>query len=188
MSFDRPFAVPLPPESRIAAVYSRIDLADAYAIELPAGAAQNPEVLARFIFAHQARWISFLMRTRSVLVAPFGLKTASGLRSGGAKGPRIGIFKVYEVKAGEIVMGEDDTHLDFRVSALYQPAVQASTGRPRILLSTVVHCHNALGRCYIGLIAPFHRMIVKSYLRRAARRGWPREDGVQPPTLRKVAD
>ena len=188
MSFDRPLAVPVPPESRIAAVYSRVDLADAFAIELPAGAPQDPEVLARSIFAHQARWISVLMRIRGVLVAPFGLKTASGLTSEGAQGSRIGIFKVYEANAVEVVMGEDDTHLDFRVSALYQPAAQASAGRPRIVLSTVVHCHNALGRCYIGLIAPFHRMIVKSYLRRAARRGWSREDGVQPPTLRRVAD
>ena len=184
MSLDQARAVPLPPESRIAAIYARVKLADAYAIDLPPAAAPNPEVLARFVFAHQARWISFLMRIRGALVAPLGLKTASGLRSAATNGSRIGIFKVYEVTAVEVIMGEDDRHLDFRVSALYQSPVQGSTGRPRFVLSTVVHCHNRLGRCYIGLIAPFHRMIVQSYLRRAARIGWPREDAVQPPILR----
>jgi len=187
MSRDRPRAISLPPESRIAAIYGRVDLADAYAIHLPPGTARNPEVLARFVFAHQPRWISFLMRIRSALVAPFGLKTGSGLTSAGAEGSRIGIFKVYEVNAVEVIMGEDDKHLDFRVSALYQPPLQASAGRSRFVLSTVVRCHNRLGRCYIGLIAPFHRLIVRSYLRRAARMGWPREVKGDPATGRSVA-
>jgi hypothetical protein len=153
------------------AIYSRVSLADAYAIHLPPGTARNPEVLARFVFAHQPRWISLLMRIRGALVTPFGLKTGSGLRSAGAEGSRIGIFKVYEVNAVEVIMGEDDKHLDFRVSALYQAAVASERRRSRFVLSTVVHCHNRLGRCYLGLIAPFHRLIVRSYLRRAARMG-----------------
>jgi hypothetical protein len=36
-----------------------------------------------------------------------------------------------------------------------------------------VHCHNRLGRIYITLIAPFHRLVVEASLRRAARLGWP---------------
>ena len=183
MSADQPRAMPLPPESRIRTIYARMNLADAYAIDLPPGTARNPEVLARFVFAHQPRWIAFLMRIRGALVTPFGLKTASGLRSAGAKDSRIGIFKVYEVNAAEVIMGEDDKHLDFRVSALYQPALQGSVGGSRFVLSTVVHCHNRLGRCYIALIAPFHRMIVQSYLRRAATMGWPPEDGVPRSSL-----
>jgi Protein of unknown function (DUF2867) len=186
MSLDQPGSVPLPPDSRITAIFARVNLADAYAIDLPPGTTRNPEALARFVFAHQPRWISFLMRTRGALVAPLGLKTGSGLRSAGAEGSRIGIFKVYKVNAVEVIMGEDDRHLDFRVSALYQPPLQASAGRPRFVLSTVVHCHNTLGRCYIRLIAPVHRMIVQSYLRRAARIGWPREDGGQPPALQSA--
>jgi Protein of unknown function (DUF2867) len=41
------------------------------------------------------------------------------------------------------------------------------------VVSTVVHCHNRLGRTYITLIAPFHRRVVEAGLRRAARLGWP---------------
>lgn len=51
-----------------------------------------------------------------------------------------------------------------------------------VTLSTVVHCHNRLGRVYLFAIGPFHRLIVQSGLRRAARRGWPvRVDAVAAP-------
>jgi hypothetical protein len=39
-----------------------------------------------------------------------------------------------------------------------------------------VQCHNLLGRVYLLVIAPFHRMVVRSTLHRAARAGWPRKD------------
>ena len=181
MSLTQPRAVPLPPESRIAAVYAHVNLADAYAIDLPPGTARNPEVLARFVFAHQPQWISILMGIRDALVGGFGLKTARSLSSLGAVGLRIGIFKVYEANSVEVIMGEDDKHLDFRASALHQPPVQSGAGGARLVLSTVVCCHNRLGRGYLGLITPFHRLVVKSYLRHAARIGWPSEDGVSPP-------
>jgi hypothetical protein len=38
-----------------------------------------------------------------------------------------------------------------------------------------VHCHNRLGRFYIFVIAPFHRLVVKASLRRAAALGWPKQ-------------
>ena len=186
MSLTQPRAVPLPSGSRIAAIYAHGNLADAYAIDLPAGTARSPEVLARFVFAHQPRWISILMGIRDTLVAGLGLKTGKSLRSVGADGSRIGIFRVYEANSLEVIMGEDDRHLNFRVSALYQPAVQSSTDGPRLVFSTVVHCHNRLGRWYLGLIAPFHRLVVQSCLRHAARIGWPSEDGVQQPALRSA--
>ena len=186
MSLTQPRAVPLPPESRIAAVYAHVNLADAYAIDLPPGTARSPEVLARFVFAHQPQWISIFMRIRDALVGGFGLKTASSLSSVRAVGSRIGIFKVYEANSVEVIMGEDDKHLNFRASALYQPPVQSGADRARLVLSTIVHCHNRLGRGYLGLIAPFHRLVVKSYLRHAARVGWPSEGGGSPPAFRSA--
>ena len=112
MSLSEPHAVPLPPESRISAVYAEVNLADAFAIDLPPGTARSPEVLARFVFAHQPRLVSVLMRIRDALVGGFGLKTASSLSSVGAAGSRIGIFKVYEANSVEVIVGEDDKHLD----------------------------------------------------------------------------
>jgi hypothetical protein len=166
--------VSLPAESGIAGAYSSTNLADAYSIELPSGASTNPELLARFIFSQQSLWVSGLMAVRDTLVAGFGLKTTRHLTSldADSRAARVGIFKVYSASQTEVVLGEDDKHLDFRLSVLCSG--QLSPGSKRhVILSTVVHCHNRLGRLYIFLIAPFHRLIVQSSLRRAARIGWP---------------
>lgn len=167
-------SVPLPPESAIAKAYASMHLADAYSIELPAGASTNPELLARFIFAHQAPWIGILISVRDALVAGFGLKTGRQLASLGAESGagRLGIFRIYSTSPTEVVLGEDDKHLDFRLSVLCSG--QSSPGAKRhLILSTAVHCHNRLGRLYILLIAPFHRLVVQSSLRSAAQVGWP---------------
>lgn len=175
MSNVEPHSVPLPSESRITRMYRRPDLADAYAIDLPQGTIRNPELLARFIFSHQPRWVAALVAIRDSAVAVFGIKTGRSLRSAGEQPQRIGIFKLYEAGPLEVVVGEDDRHLNFRASVLYRPAGDPAA-ESTLVLSTVVHCHNLLGRNYLRVIAPFHRLVVQSFLRRAARIGWPRED------------
>lgn len=167
-------SVSLPAESSITTLYPTIHLADAYSIALPSGASKDPEVLARFIFSQLPSWMIGLMRVRDTLVSAFGLKTAKQLKALGANDQqgRIGAFKLYSRGPSEIVMGEDDKHLDFRLSLLC-----SNTPSPlleqRLTLSTVVHCHNRLGRLYIFLIAPFHRLVTRSSLSHAAKVGWP---------------
>lgn len=154
-------------------MYASMNLADAYSIELPTEASTDPEVLARFIFAHQSPWIGRLVAVRDALVAGFGLKTAKQLAPLQAQSGmrRLHIFRIYGTSPNEIVLGEDDTHLDFRLSVLC-PAPRRAAER-RLIFSTVVHCHNGFGRLYLRLIAPFHRLVVQSSLRSAARAGWP---------------
>jgi hypothetical protein len=41
-----------------------------------------------------------------------------------------------------------------------------------VVLTTVVHCHNLLGRIYLRVISPFHYLVARSNLAKAARRGW----------------
>lgn len=168
-------SVTLPAESGVARLYDEPDLADAYAVRLPENAIDDPELLARFVFAHQANWIAKLLRLRDAIVARFGLKTAAQLR---AQDPatareRVDFFRIYARSAHEIILGEDDSHLDFRVSLLQQTRDTRDGCSRYLVLSTVVHCHNALGRFYILVIAPFHRLVVRSSLQRAARIGWP---------------
>ena len=173
-TFTSVTAVKIPAESAIARFYKLTNLADAYSVKLPAITVTDPEVLARFIFSQQAPWIAGLMKVRDALVAGFGLKTSAKLTEHNLQrqAERVGIFKIYNLTEREIVLGEDDKHLDFRLSVLFQAPAER-TGERRLVLSTVVHCHNRLGRAYIFVIAPFHRIIVQSCLRRAARIGWP---------------
>lgn len=168
-------AVALPEAASIRTMYASTDLADAYAIRLPAHASSDPEQLARLILSNQAPWVGQLMRMRDAIVGRLGIKTAQQLQNApdAAVGGRIYMFKIYAKTAHEVVLGEDDSHLDFRLSVLHEPATTAAGSTPRLIVSTVVHCHNRLGRAYIALIAPFHRTVVQSALRRAARSGWP---------------
>lgn len=175
MAPDRPPVSPsharreaLPAGARVAGLYRGAFLADAYAIDLPPDATRDILALARFAFERPAPWVDRLMALRDRLVGGFGIKTASALRAGtGGGAPRIGIFRIYETHADEVVLGEDDRHLDFRLSVMRSSAGDSLTA------VTVVHCHNLFGRNYIRLIAPFHRLVVRSALERAARAGWP---------------
>ena len=166
--------VAVPSQSAGSTAFESVNLADAFSIRLPSGATRDPDVLARFVFSVQPSWIGALTNVRDAIVAAFGLKTARQLatRSADSAGERIGIFRVFSRSETEVVLGEDDKHLDFRVSILCTPDRPPSTGS-RLTLSTVVHCHNRLGKTYLSIIAPFHRQVVKASLRRAAEVGWP---------------
>lgn len=161
--------VGLPPASRLAATFAQADFADAFSVDLSEPSGDDIEALARHIFAHQPAWIATLLQMRDTLVRPFGLKRAADLRA--LEDDRISIFRVFERYDREIVLGENDLHLDFRLSILVQPASHDSPRR--LILTTLVFYNRLLGRAYIGLIAPFHRMVVRASLRRAREVGWP---------------
>jgi hypothetical protein len=165
--------VALPPQSAVATAFKSVNLADAFSIQLPSDASTDPDVLARFIFSKQPSWIAALTEVRDAIVAGLGLKTARHLATLAGDARRISIFKVYAASETEVVLGENDKHLDFRVSILCTPGSLSDAGS-RLTLSTVVHCHNRLGRAYLAVIAPFHRQVVKASLRRAAEVGWPK--------------
>jgi hypothetical protein len=135
----------------------------------------DPDVPWRFLIAQQPSWIGWLTNLRDVVVACFGLKTVKHLATLATEpdAGRIGIFRVYSRSETEIVLGEDDKHLDFRLSVVRTPDLSPALGG-QLTVSTVVHCHNLMGRAYLWVIAPFHRLVVKASLRRAAQIGWPK--------------
>ncbi|MFT4435395.1 DUF2867 domain-containing protein [Caballeronia sp. 15715] len=168
-------SVALPSGSRVTRMYEHPNLADAYTIRLPDNATTDPELLARFMFSHQAAWVAKLLRVRDALVAGFGLKTAKRLAESARseQDKHVSIFRIYERSVDEIILGEDDKHLDFRVSVFQEARQEVAGGGRYLTVSTVVQCHNLLGRSYILLITPFHEMVVRSSMRRAALIGWP---------------
>jgi len=162
-------AVALPPGAGIAPLYAGSNLADAYAVALPTAQARQMDMpgLARIVLGSQPGWARKLMVLRDAIVVRFGIQTAKQLEA--KPGKRIGIFRIYSVSDDEIILGEDDSHLDFRLSVLRDRNV----GRHgSVTVSSVVHCHNGVGRAYILLIRPFHKLIVRRSLARAARRGF----------------
>ncbi|PYE13219.1 DUF2867 domain-containing protein [Paraburkholderia silvatlantica] len=159
----------LPPASQLTSCYGRADFAEVFSIDLPEAASHDAECMARHIFDHQPERIAALLKLRDLLVRPLGLKGAADLR--GAGGDRINVFRVFERYPNEIVLGEDDVHLNFRVSALVQ--APSDECLRRVFVTTLVFYNHLLGRAYIALIAPFHCMVVRGSLRQARRIEWP---------------
>ncbi|HWL20060.1 MAG TPA: DUF2867 domain-containing protein [Bradyrhizobium sp.] len=134
---------------------------DAYRVEMD-GAALDAREAARRMFARSPRWAEALLNLRNLVVAPLGLKTSgAGER---AAGGMIGIFPVVSETPERLVAGFNDSHLDFRVVVDVMPA---GAGQ-QVTLTTLVRTHNWLGRAYLAIILPFHRLIARSMLRRVA--------------------
>lgn len=117
---------------------------------------------AERVFGHSPRWVQMLLTLRDTIVAPFGLTTTKSARQ--ADIDKVGMFPVISETPERIVAGFDDKHLDFR--ALVD--VAAVPGGTRVTATTVVLTHNLLGRVYLAVITPFHRIIVRAMLRQAA--------------------
>jgi hypothetical protein len=166
-------SVEIPQRSVVTSAFTHHHLADAFETMLPEGASTDPETLARHIFGTMPAWVNALLKLRDALVRPFGIKTASAMRRNAMREGRIGLFRIYERRPLEIILGDDDSHLDFRASVFVERREESGTPRHHVVISTVVHCNNRIGRLYIFVIRPFHRMVVRSSLRRAGQRGWP---------------
>ncbi|UUC45104.1 DUF2867 domain-containing protein [Flavobacterium cerinum] len=120
--------------------------------------------ITRKIFGQSPVWIRTLFTIRNFLVRLIGLKNEkpSDYNVGLAVGQYIGFFKVFSVDKTEILLGADDTHLNFR--ALIQ---NTSTANYNIKVTTLVAYNNQKGRYYMRFILPFHRIVVKSMVRQA---------------------
>ncbi len=109
-------------------------------------------------------WVNALMHVREILIArPFGLRTGNSAKNEQTS-PRqkIELAPILYSNENELVMGEDDKHLYFRLSVL-----KINKGADtEIYLTTVVRYNNTGGKIYFALIRPFHRQVVRAMLKR----------------------
>lgn len=94
------------------------------------------------------------MAIRDVMVQPFGLKTTKDKKS------EKYFFSKIKSNESELIMGENDRHLNFRVSVLIDRASS------HIFITTLVHYNNRMGKIYFLFVKPFHKILVKSVIRR----------------------
>src|SRR5258708_26693212 len=161
------YAVPVPTDSALAPLYVGADLLDAFAIHVPAGASDDLEVLARAAFERQAGWIRALTWVRDAVMAPVGVKSSRAIgAAAAARGSVIGYFPLLSKSAGELVVGEDDRHLDFRVAILLRAG---AAGRREVVAGAGGHCHNPLGRTSLAGVGAFPRGVGRAALERRVR-------------------
>jgi hypothetical protein len=152
---------PVEPDVDTNALLTGAQFVDAYSITVD-GSAPDARHAAERMLARSPRWIDALLVVRNCLVAPFGLKTRAPTGAGALE--RIGLFPVVSETPSRVVTGFNDKHLDFRLVV----DVVVEAGGRRVIATTLVLTHNLLGRTYLAIILPFHRLIVPSMLRQVA--------------------
>ena len=149
----------IPKESDYQNFIESIDYSDTFKMTL-----NNQDVSVEKIyidmFSSMPKWVNTLMLVRNKIVGVLGLKVES-LKPKKVTalivGKKIGMFNIYAVSQNEVIAGEDDKHLNFRVSVL-------RVGED-VMVSTFVKYNNLFGKIYMSLILPFHKIIVKAMMK-----------------------
>ena len=155
----------LPSVSKINKFIDRNDYEDCYSFTIPNNTKSIQELYIS-IFSSAPKWGDKLMTLRNKIVHLFGLKTemTKNLDSQFEVGDKIGIFTIYDIQENEIIAGENDKHLDFRVSIL-----RIVNKETKVFVSTLVQYHNWFGKLYFFIVKPFHKIVVKSLIKKAAK-------------------
>lgn len=151
-----------------------IDYVDSFSLEINNTNNYSVDYLTALLFCSIPRWARFLMKTRDILVKPFGIKTGIVPEQNEVNkdinydiGDRAIFFTVIEKSSFEIIMAEDDKHLYFRTSVFVENAKEAHI--VRIYLVTLVQFHNKAGRIYFAPVKPIHKLLIKSLLKKFGR-------------------
>jgi len=112
------------------------------------------------------------MSVRNKMAAMVGLKNLSGPalenviksihQTPYVVGERAGMFSVIAVSEKEVILGDNDKHLNFRISVMIDGDAKAA-----VYVSTIVEEHNLAGRVYMLIVKPFHRVIAPYVVRKA---------------------
>lgn len=141
----------IPEKSIILNGFPKVDYFDRYSIRKETD--RSAEEISKELMK-MPNWVIALMKLRNSIVKVFGLKTDK------EQNDQNSFFTLIENCENEIVMGEVDKHLDFRASIMKEASENT------ISLITVVHYNNALGKVYFFFVKPFHKVIMKTLLKR----------------------
>jgi hypothetical protein len=155
--------VATPLQAELSSGLKPVDFADCYQGHTSRRGLQALQV-AHAMFEQPPGWIEALMALRNRIVRVFGLKTPETVAPG-SHGPQVGIFPLVSQSPGEVVLGLDDKHLDFRIWL----AVRDKADGTEVWASTLIRFNGVWGRIYLFLIMPFHKLLVRHMLRRALR-------------------
>ena len=145
------------PDVDAGAVLSGAQFIDAFRVEVGATKLSAREACTRMVL-HGPRWIDVLTRLRNILVTPFGLKKSG--EGTYAPGGLIGLFPVVSETPERLVAGFNDYHLDFRIVV----DVAGEATLRHVTVTTLVKTNNVLGRTYLMLITPFHKLVARGMM------------------------
>lgn len=148
-----------PPDSLLTEGFGKFDYVDCFAVEYE-GTASIDTIVTRMF--SMPSWGDVLMSIRDKAVGIFGLKTDNKALHQMAEyyeiGQRAVMFTVIARNENELVMAEDDMHLNFRTSMLKDGKY--------IYSMTAVKYNNFFGKFYFFFVKPFHALIIRSGLKK----------------------
>lgn len=114
-------------------------------------------------------WINVLMSLRNNVVSKLGLKDLGKIADIELSKPgpdyrvgeRVGIFTLYSNNHNEVILEDQDKHLNVKISFYVEPSGDTA----KIHATTVVHVKNTSGKIYMFFVEPIHKIIVPSILK-----------------------
>jgi len=159
---NKPYLSSLPSDSQISSQLNNAYFHDSWSIVLGQPDLSVFEQLIK-LFQHTPQWIEWSMNMRNKITSKIGLKDLGSFKqidthkkeNEYVAGDRIGIFTFLQRTENELVIGDDDKHLNVTLS-IYKNEV--------LTVTTIVHIKNWLGRLYMLPVIPAHRKIVPATL------------------------
>ncbi|MEK9969896.1 MAG: DUF2867 domain-containing protein [Ferrovibrio sp.] len=147
------------PDPAFVASLPGADHSDAFAVVILRGDLDARAIVA-LAFGNLPDWAGWLLKIRNLVMRPFGLKTDEIVHA----------LPVLQESPDDVVLGLNDDHLDFRTQ-FRTDTIRLGPQGPvlgMVTVTTVVRTHNRLGRIYLGIIMPFHKLVIRSLLKRVA--------------------
>jgi hypothetical protein len=143
---------------------------DSISIEIDTNEDYTVDYLATVLFSSLPGWVLGLLKFRNIIVKPFGLKTDGTFSLEEIQTDikyKIGdiavFFKVIKRSEIELVMAENDKHLNFRTSVLIESL--SENNKLKVSSLSIVKYNNLFGKIYFLPVKPFHRLIIKTLLK-----------------------
>jgi hypothetical protein len=153
--------VQLDPEWLISTALDRVDFSDAFAIDVDPSLPHDPQWWADRMLSDPPKAVAVMMGARNLAMKPFGLKTGELDESGESE-----VFKALDRTDSELLVGTNDTHLNFRGNLV----TDATGDKLTITFGTVVKFNNRFGKLYFLPVRPMHaHVIVPMMLRHLAK-------------------
>ena len=155
----------LPVYSLIQNEIKNCDFVDSFSILSERNKINSSELLQVY-FHSSPKWVEILYKIRRKFAKLVNLKTGEGknkkIDPPYIVGQYIGLFRIYQMNNNEVILGEKDKHLDFKVSLMSV----SENGNTRIYITTLVNFNKISGKIYFAIIKPFHTLILKAVLRK----------------------
>ncbi len=156
-SFDKIFEAPV---TFLKNEFPKIDFGDNFYIVVPKTSLKTAREATLLLGKVAPGWIYSLMNLRNTIVKPFGLETGKTDRN---DSDWLSAAPILSETPDIMVFGLNDSHLDFKAAITLQDELE---NQQRISIETVVKLNNVAGRTYFFFVKPFHKIIIKTFLKR----------------------